>query len=56
MTNAEEYQRMADIMNHYGYTWEAVKVTTDDGFILSTFHITGDQDGPFTPTMPPVLI
>ena len=28
----EEYKRFADIMNSYGYTWEAIKVTTEDGF------------------------
>ena len=44
-------------MAEYGYTWEAVKVKTEDGFILTTFHVTGSvETGPFTPTMPPVLI
>ena len=44
-------------MAQYGYTWEAEKVHTEDGFILTTFHVTGRVDsGPFTPTMPPVLI
>ena len=48
---------MDEAMLKYGYTWEAIKVLTDDGFILTTFHITGKTDtGPFTPTMPPVLI
>ena len=41
----------------YGYTWEAMTVTTEDDYILTTFHVTGTTaDGPFTPTLPPVLI
>ena len=53
----EEYKRFADLMDFYGYDWEAIKVTTDDGYILTTFHVTGNKKtGPFTPTMPPVLI
>lgn len=44
-------------MAYYGYTWEAEKVHTDDGFILTTFHVTGSvEGGPFTPTQGPVLI
>ena len=43
-------------MDYYDYSWEPVKVTTEDGYILTTFHVTGNSDGPFTPTMPPVLI
>ena len=44
-------------MAWYGYTWEAIKVTTEDGFILTTFHVTGTTEkGPFEPTLPPVLI
>ena len=52
----KEYKRFADLMSQFGYTWEAVKVTTDDGFILTTFHVTGNQDGPYKPDKPPVLI
>ena len=52
----ETYDRFAEIMDEWGYTWEAVKVKTDDGFTLTTFHITGNSVGPFTPTLPPVLI
>ena len=52
----QEYKRFADLMDYYGYTWEALKVTTEDGFILTTFHVTGNKDGLFTPTMPPVII
>lgn len=43
-------------MARYGFTWEPLKVTTEDGFILTTFHVTGNEDGPFSPSMPPVII
>ena len=36
-----EYPRMADVMTKYGYDWEAIKVHTDDHYILSTFHVLG---------------
>jgi len=52
----KEYKRFADLMKKYGFDWEPVKVTTDDGYILTTFHVTGNKDGPFTPTLPPVFI
>ena len=55
-TAEEGYHRMDQVMNKWGYTYDPVKVTTDDGFILTTFHITGNSDGKFTPTLPPVLI
>ena len=42
-------------MSKYDHTWEAVEVTTEDGFILTTFHITGNADGLYTPDKPPVL-
>ena len=38
------YDRFAIIMETWGYTWEPLKVTTDDGYILTTFHITGKVD------------
>ena len=28
-------------MEQFGYDWEPIKVTTDDGYILTTFHILG---------------
>ena len=43
-------------MKKYGYDWEAIEVKTDDGYILTTFHVTGNKDGPLKPTLPPVLI
>ena len=35
------YDRFAQLMDHWGYTWEAIKVPTADNYILTTFHITG---------------
>ena len=48
-------------MKRYGYAWEPVKVKTDDGYTLTTFHITGKvaKDGSVVtrePTQPPVLV
>lgn len=44
-------------MTKYNYTWEAFKVTTEDGYVLTTFHITGKTDtGQFTPDKDPVLL
>ena len=51
-----EYKRFADVMTMYGYTWEAKKVQTEDGFVLTTFHVTGNKAGRFTPTKPPILV
>jgi len=38
---ANEYPRFADLMSGFGYDWEAVKVHTEDHYILSTFHVLG---------------
>jgi len=44
-------------MDYYKYTWEAFEVTTEDKYILTTFHITGTQaDGMFTPTKEAILL
>ena len=43
-------------MEKYGFTWESKKVTTEDGYILTLFHVTGNADGEFTPSKAPVLI
>lgn len=55
-SSAQNYQRFSDEMTHYGYTWEAIKVTTEDGFILTTFHVLGNKHGTFKPHLPPVLL
>jgi len=45
------YDRFATIMEKWGYTWEPLKVTTDDGYILTSFHITGKVgEEPVKPT------
>ena len=38
---ASDYPRFATVMDRWGYDWEAVKVTTDDHYILTTFHVLG---------------
>lgn len=38
---AVEYPRFAAEMDKFGYDWEAVKVHTDDHYILTTFHVKG---------------
>ena len=43
-------------MDSYGYTWEAHNVETDDGYLLTTFHITGTKSGTFKPNKGSVLI
>lgn len=54
----EEYQVFSDAMDLWGYGWEAFKVTTDDGFILTTFHITEkfNYTIPRDPTLAPVMM
>jgi len=39
-----QYPLWADIMDKEGYTWEAYKTRTDDGWHLTLFHITGRMD------------
>ena len=56
VAQAQEYQRFADAAARYGYTWEPVEVTTEDDHILTVFHITGNDEKTFEPTMPPVLV
>lgn len=34
-----EYKDFAEDMLYWGYSWEPIKVKTDDGFILTTFRI-----------------
>ena len=37
----QDYPDFARDMDFWGYTWDAHKIRTDDGFILTTFHVTG---------------
>ena len=44
-------------MDHYNYTWEAFEITTEDDYIVTTFHITGTRDGGlFNPTKESILV
>jgi pimeloyl-ACP methyl ester carboxylesterase len=53
---AQDYQRFEESMAVFKFTWDAVKVTTEDGFILTTFHVTGNENGAFEPDKPPVIL
>ena len=36
----EDYSKFSEIMvNHPEYSWEGIKVTTDDKYILTLFHV-----------------
>ena len=59
--NENTYFVWMGAMKRWGYTWEAHKVPTEDGFTLTTFHITGKvgSDGETITrdaTEPPVLV
>ena len=56
LADSDDYPRMALAMKEHGYDWEAFKVTTEDNYILTTFHILGKtgQDRPI-PLKIPVL-
>lgn len=44
-------------MTEKGYTWQAHDVQTDDGYILTLFHITGTTSGPsFAGGRKPILL
>ena len=52
-----KYIRWARAMDKYNYTWQAYELTTEDGYILTTFHVTGiDENGPITSDKGTVLI
>ena len=42
-----EYARFGDVMRNFGFDWEAHKVKTDDGYILTTFHVLGKTGEPW---------
>ena len=46
---AADYSRFSEVMDRYGYDWEAFKVHTQDHYILTTFHILG-KTGEARPT------
>ena len=45
-------------MDAWGYDWEAFTVTTDDSYILTTFHLTGNKNKTVKPdpSLNPVLL
>ena len=52
-----EYEAFATQMGIYGYDWDVHNTTTDDGFILTLFHVTGWNHSPMPArTQPPVII
>ena len=55
MENVGQYPRMDLMMNYYGYGYTAYEVTTDDGYILTAFRITGRIGSDYQPTKPPVV-
>ena len=48
--NDATYPRFADAMTKFGYDWEPMTVTTDDDYILTTFHIKGKTGEELTAT------
>ena len=54
----KKYPEMSKDMHRWGYTWDAYKVHTDDGYILTTFRITGNKRKEVTPdpSLNPVVI
>ena len=41
----EMYPQFTEAFGKYDIKWEPVEVTTDDGFILTLVHLTGDANG-----------
>ena len=58
MAATTEYPEFAFDMDYWGYSWDAHKIRTEDGFILTTFHITGkkDHDIATDPNLAPIII
>ena len=54
--NDIKYPRFADLMTEQGYDWEPLRVTTEDDFILTTFHILGKTGSTQKATKGTVLI
>ena len=43
-TEMVEYARFAELMDKWGYAWQAHQVYTEDDYILTTFQILGRAD------------
>jgi hypothetical protein len=51
------YPLFAAQMKEWGYTWDPLTVTTEDGYILTTFHVTGKVGHEITKKeYPPVML
>merc|ERR1712166_1668824 len=38
----ERYEQMDECMHDWGYSFDSFEVTTEDGYILTTFRVTGN--------------
>lgn len=51
---------MSECMANWGYSWEPYETTTDDGYILTTFRVTGNLNDPtpriIDPDLKPLII
>ena len=56
LVSASDYPRFDEQIDWYGYTWTDHVITTDDGYELVTFRITGDGSTTFAPDKPPIVI
>lgn len=41
VVSSSQYARMTQVMDKFGFDYEAYKVHTDDHYILTTFHVLG---------------
>ena len=49
MSSSDEkvrYANFAEVMSTWGYAWEPIEVVTDDGYILTIFHVKGKLGHP----------
>ena len=61
LTDAEKATKYPDYdgdMQRLGYTYDAFEVTTDDGYILTTFHVTSNKNKVVKPdpSLNPVML
>ena len=52
----EAYPFMAEKFALRNMTWEPVKFTTEDGYTITSFHITGNENGPIEVTKNAVVM
>ena len=53
---ASEYPRFEAFMDQWGYDWEPHQVTTEDDYILTTFHVLGKKGSSQKATEGSILI